>query len=104
MKKQYSVDFYRVGRKGEEWKLTLETPATCFTSKQFKDHVVRPLFDLTSEGIQNAHLVAYVKCEGKKFLTVRCDTVMDGSTITAYLKAARPREVFWPVRAMVVAQ
>lgn len=102
--KHYSVEFFSVRRKGEEWKLTIEQPAMCLTSEQFKNHVVRPLFDLAAEGIENKHLVAYVMRDGEKILTVRCDTVVDCSTITAYIKAARPREVYWPVRAMVIAE
>lgn len=101
--KQYSVDFYRIGRKGEEWKLTIEQPAVSFTSRQFKDHVVRPLFVLAGEGIKNKHLVAYVKRDGEKFLTVRCDTVVDGSNITAYVTVARPRERYRLVRVMEIA-
>lgn len=104
MMKQYSIEFFSVKRSGEEWRLSLEFQREHFSSYAYRTYLITSLFDLAAEGAQNKHLVAYVRRDGEKILTARCDTVVDGSKITAYLKAARPREVYWPVRAMVIAE
>lgn len=104
MKKQYSIDFYSQKRRGDEFELRLEWPSQYFSSRQYKEYLIQSLFNLAAEGCHNEHLVAYVKRDGEKILTVYCDTVMDGSTVTAYLRAARPREVFWPLRTMVIGE
>lgn len=101
--RSYSIDIYRVGRKGRELTLRLEFPRDRFTNREYKSYLIANLLDLASEGSYYKHLDAVAMCEGRKFLTVRCDTETDGETITARLVAARPREVFRPVRTVLIA-
>lgn len=101
--KNYSIDIYRITRKGRELVMRMEFPRERFTAREYKDYLIANVFMLAGESIDYKHLVAEAKCNGKKFLTVYCDTKMDGATITAYLKAARPREIFRPLRVMEIA-
>lgn len=101
--KNYSIDIFRVGRKGRELTERLEFPRERFTSREYKNYLITHLLDLASEGSYYKHLDAVAMCDGKKFLTVRCDTEAEGETITARLTAARPREVFRPLRTVPIA-
>lgn len=101
--KTYRIDFCRTKRNGEENLLIMELPRERFTRREFKDCVIAQLFELACEGIENKMLSAYVSCDGRKMLTFRCDTQVDGSTIDAHVYAARPREVFHHLRTMNIA-
>ena len=102
--KTYSIEVMRVLRRGEAFALGLKWDADCFTSLNYKTHLISSLFDLACMGCDYNHLTAYVKCNGETILIARSDTVVDGSTITAYITAARPAEKFRPVRAMVIGE
>ena len=99
----YSIDIYRVGRKGRELVMRMEFPRERFTNREYKDILIPALFDLACEGDHYKRLDAVVMRDGTKVWTVCSDTKVDGSTITAYIKAARPREIFRPLRAMRIA-
>ena len=101
--KVYSIDFFRIGRKGREPCLRLEFPRDHFTNREYKNYLITSLLDLASEGSYYKHLDAVCMCEGRKFLTVRCDTEAEGATITARLTAARPRETFRLLRTVPIA-
>ena len=101
--KNYRIDFMQTKRNGEENLLIMEFQRERFTSREFKNYVLYHLFDLAGEGSQNKMLSAYVSCDGRKVLTFRCDTKVDGSTIEAHVYVARPREVFHKLRTMTIA-
>jgi len=101
--KTYRIDFCRTKRNGEENLLIMELPRERFTRREFKDCVIAQLFELAGEGSRNKMLFAYVSCDGRKVLTFRCDTKVDGSTIDAHVYVARPREVFHKLRTMTIA-
>lgn len=101
--KVYSIDIFRVGRKGRELCERLEFPREHFTNREYKDYLITHLLYLASEGSYYKHLDAVCMCEGRKFLTVRCDTEAEGATITARLTAARPREIFRPLKTVSIA-
>lgn len=101
--KTYRIDFCRTNRKGEENLLIMELPRERFTNREFKGCVIAQLFELAAQGIHNKMLSAYVSCDGRKVLTFRCDTKVDGSTIDAHVYVARPREVFHYLRTMNIA-
>jgi hypothetical protein len=100
--KNYSIDIFRVGRKGREPYARLEFSREGFTNREFKDYLLPSLLDIASKGKRYKHLEAVCMCEGKKFLTVRCDTYAEAST--ACLTMARPREVFRPLRSITLAR
>lgn len=102
--KRYSIDFVQTTRKGEELALRMEFEREFFSNREYRNYLICTLFDLACEGIEYAHLTAYLKCEGETIMTAKCDTETDGETITAYICAARPREKFRPMRTMVIAQ
>lgn len=101
--KTYTIHFNRAKRSGEENLLVMEFQRERFTSREFKDCVLAQLFELAGEGSRNKMLSAYVSCDGRKVLTFRCDTKVDGSTIDAHVYVARPREVFHKLRTMTIA-
>jgi hypothetical protein len=101
--KTYRIDFCRTKRNGEENLLIMELPRERFTRREFKDCVIAQLFELAGEGSRNKMLSAYVSCDGRKVLTFRCDTKVDGSTIDAHVYVARPREIFHKLRTMTIA-
>ena len=101
--KNYTIDIFRVGRKGRELAMRLEFPREHFTNREYKGILLPALFDLAGEGPRYKRLDAVVMRDGIKVWTVCCDTKVDGSEITAYLKSARPREIFRPLRAMRIA-
>ncbi len=98
--KNYSIDFVTVTRKGEELALRMEFQREHFTNREYKDLLIRTLFGLATEGPDYVNLTAHIKRDAYEFLTVACDTEADGSEITAYLRAARPREKYRHLRAM----
>lgn len=102
--KNYSIDIFRIGRKGREHSLRLEFPRDRFTSREFKDYLLTSLLGLAAEGKYYKHLDAVCMCEGEKFLTVRCDTEAEGETVSARITMARPREVFRPLRTVMLAR
>ena len=102
--KKYTIHFNRATRKGEENLLIMEFEREHFTSREYKNYVIYHLFDLAGESNRNKTLSAYICCDGVKVLTVRCFTEVDGSTITAVIYAARPREKFHRMRTMVIAE
>lgn len=101
--KNYTLYTYRVTRKGRELIEIKEFPRPRFTNKDWKDILVPTLYFLAATSNAYKNLDAVLFCDGVKVLTVRCSTRTDGSTITAYMDAARPREVFRPLRAMTIA-
>ena len=102
--KKYSIDFNRARRNGEENLLRVELERPGLTNRDFKVSIIGNLFSLACESIKNKWLSAYITCDGKKVLTVRCHTEIDGSNITAYVYAARPREKFHLMRVMAIAE
>lgn len=101
----YTIHFNRAKRSGEENLLVMEFQRERFTSREFKNYVLYHLFDLAGDGRKNKWLSAYIFCNGKKVLTVRCYTVeeTDRATIKAVFYAARPREIFHKLRTMTIA-
>ena len=91
--KNYTIDIFRVTRKGREHEIRIELPRERFTAREYKGILLPTLFDLACEGRSHKHLDAVIQCDGVKVLTVRCDTEAEGSEITAHFVAARPREV-----------
>lgn len=100
---KYTIHFNRARRHGEENLLIMEFERERFTSREFKNYVVYHLFDLAGDST-NKILTAYIECNGKKVLTVRCFTKTEGANITAVIYAARPREVFYKLRVMTIAE
>ena len=100
---KYTIHFNRARRSGEENLLIIEFERERFTNREFKNYVVYHLFDLAGDSA-NKILSAYIECNGKKVLTVRCFTETDGENITAVIYAARPREVFHKLRVMTIAE
>ena len=98
--KNYSIDIFRVGRKGREPYARLEFSRDRFTNREFKDYLLPSLLDIASKGKRYKHLDAVCMCEGKKFLTVRCDTESEAESIATRLTMARPREVFRLLRTI----
>ena len=101
--KNYTIYTYRVTHRGRELLEIKEFPRPRFTNRDWKNIMVPSLFFLAATSCDYKHLDAELFCDGKKVLTVRCNTKVDGSTITAYMDAARPREIFRPLRAMRIA-
>lgn len=64
---------------------------------------LKTLFENACKGIAYKMLTASVMCNGEKVLTVKCDTEVDGSMISALIAVARPRETYRFVRAMWIA-
>lgn len=101
---KYSIDIYRVGRDGRELAERLEFPREHFTNREFRGYLMTHLLDIASVGSYYKHLDAVVMRDGQKFLTVRCDTDVEGGKVIARLVMARPREVFRPLRTATLAE
>ena len=97
--KKYTIHFNRARRNGEENLLIMEFERERFTNREFKNYVLFHLFDLADEHCaKNKWLSAYICCDGKKVLTVRCYSETDNGTTTTVVYAARPRETFHKIR------
>ena len=100
---KYIIYFNRTKRNGEENIFSIEMERGRFTSRELKGVVLLSLLDLASDSSENKYLSAYIMCNGKTVLTVKCDTKVDGSRIDATICAARPREVFRKLRTVNIA-
>ena len=99
----YEVEFKNIKRRDSEWLETLEFDWPAFTKTAF-DNVVCTLFFYAGLGSKYKMLDAIVNRDGKKVLHLVMDTHVDGSTIYADLKVARPREKYRFLRRMMIAQ
>ena len=97
----YEVEFKNIKRRSEEWLETIEFEGA-FTKTAF-ENVVCTLFFYAAQSIDYKMLDAIVNRDGKKVLHFVMDTHVDGSTIYADLKVARPREKYCFVRRMMIA-
>ena len=100
---KYKIETFSCRRKGEEPLVLLEFERERFTYREYKDLLLSTLFDLAGTSYEYKHIGARVFCNDNKVLTMYCDTTVDGSTITAHIKAARPREKFCHIRDMIIA-
>ena len=100
--KNYKIDFLVEKRRGEFLVSRMEMEREQFTTSEYKV-CIKTLFEIACRGIEFQYLTAKISCDGNKFLTIRCNTEVDGSDITAYIFAARPREKYRYLRKMVIA-
>ena len=101
--KTYTIHFNRAKRSGEENQLIIEFQRERFTNREFKNYVLYHLFDLAdSHRNKNNWLSAYIFCDGKKVLTVRCYSEIDNGTTSTAVYAARPREKFHKLREFAI--
>lgn len=102
--KTYRIEIVNHKRRSSEIEEIIECERPMFTSRDFKRWVIDELFYFAAQGKEYNWLTATISCDGKKIVTVRCLTEVDGSTITAYMALARPREVFKRFRSMIIAE
>lgn len=102
--KTYRIEIVNHKRRSSEIEEIIECERPMFTRRDFKRWVIDELFYLAAQGNGYRCLTAQISCDGKKIMTVRCLTEVEGGTITAYIAAARPREVYRKLRAMVISE
>lgn len=100
---KYEIEFKNIKRRSEEWLETIEFDWPAFNKTAF-DNVVCTLFFYAAQSIDYKMLDAIVNRDGKEVLHFVMDTHVDGSTIYADLKVARPREKYRFLRRMMIAQ
>lgn len=102
--KTYRIEIVTHKRRSSEIAEIIECERPMFTHRDFKRWVIDELFYFAAQGKEYSFLTAAISCDGEKIVTVRCLTEVDGSTITAYMALARPREVYRKLRTMVIAE
>lgn len=102
MTKKYTISFTQVKPRSQKLLSQTEIEREHLTSGDYRE-IVRTLFENACKGIAYKMLTASVMCNGEKVLTVKCDTEVDGSMISALIAVARPRETYRFVRAMWIA-
>lgn len=100
----YTITTYLITRKGREIIEIVEFERARWTSREYKEILLPNLTWLAGRGIEYCWLDAEIRRNGELILDVRCDTRMHGSTITATIAAARPRERYRRLRTMTLAE
>ena len=102
--KTYTIEICNCKRRGEKLIELIEFERPRFSNRDFKYILLNSLFwEACRGGCDSEHLTANVKCDGEIVMVIRSDTKVDGSTITAYITAARPSEKYRLIRTMEIA-
>ena len=102
MTKKYTISFIQVKPRSERLLVRREIEREHFTKADYKG-IVGKLFEIAGRGAAYKWLTAIVECDGKKILTIKCDTEVDGSEIASCIAIARPRETYRSIRVMMIA-
>ena len=102
MTKKYTISVKQLKPRSEKLLHQIEIEREHFTKNDYNG-IVRELFEIAGRGIKYKWLTATVECDGKKVLSIKCDTEVNGSEILALIAIARPRETYKWVRAMYIA-
>lgn len=102
MAKKYTISFWQVKPRSEKLLSQIEIEREYLTKVDYRE-IVRTLFENACKGIAYKWLVATVERGGKRILTVKCDTEVEGPEIAAIIAIARPRETYRCIRAMMIA-
>lgn len=103
MTKKYEIDFFLVKPRSEKIIAHTEIEAEHITGREYKE-ILGTLFQFACRGIKYKWLVATVKRNGEKIMTIRGYTECDGPEIRTSMAIARPREKYRRVRIMTIAE
>jgi len=100
---QYKITITNQKRRSQELLEIREYDNAPIFSKSMYKYTVASMFFYAAQSIDYKCLDAIVERDGKKVLHLVMDTRVDGSTIDAILKAARPREKYRYIRTLNIA-
>lgn len=100
--KTYTIDTFRITRKGREFLERVERLSPFFSSRDYK-LAVESLGFWAAQGIENKDMVSEIRRDGALIGVLRGETRVDGARIWENVYFARPREKYGFVRCLTIA-